>query len=91
MQLSHLDAIISEWSVNNGTKHGAQRIFPAARVACTFGQVFEFCRGRFEEAKTRSPWFASLHSCAATLEDEDAAHDEALEILEALMRPDKAL
>ena len=31
MQSSHLDAIISEWPVSNGTKHGAQRIFPAAR------------------------------------------------------------
>ena len=31
MQSSHLDAIISEWPVSHGTKHGAQRIFPAAR------------------------------------------------------------
>ena len=31
MQSSHLDAMIIEWPVGNGTKHGAQRIFPAAR------------------------------------------------------------
>ena len=31
MQSSHLDAMIFEWPVGNGTKHGAQRIFPAAR------------------------------------------------------------
>ena len=31
MQSSHLDAIISQWPVSNGTKRGALRIFPAAR------------------------------------------------------------
>ena len=33
-----------------------------------------------------SPWFASLHSCAAALEDEDATHFEILETLEGLSR-----
>ena len=37
-----------------------------------------------EKVKRRSPWFESLHSCAATLEDENTAHDEALETLNAL-------
>ena len=33
-----------------------------------------------------SPWFASLHSCAAALEDEDATHVEALETLEGFRK-----
>ena len=61
----------------------AQHVFPAARSSQHVREVFEFCRGRLEVARGKSPWYASLHSCAATLEDEHAAHDVALDILKA--------
>ena len=58
--------------------------FQLHAVTGTFEKVFEFCRGRLEEARRRSPWYASLHSCVATLEHEHAAHDETLDTSKAL-------
>ena len=48
MQSAHLAAIINEWPVSNGTRHGAQRIFPAADGSQHVREVFEFCRGHLE-------------------------------------------
>ena len=45
MHLSHLDASISERTISNGSKHKAQRIFPAARVASTVGRSSSFAEG----------------------------------------------
>ena len=51
MQLSHLNAIISEWPVSNGTRHEAQRIYPAARVASTVGRSSSFAEGAWRRSK----------------------------------------
>ena len=51
MQLSHLNAIISEWHVSNGTRHEAQRIYPAARVASTVGRSTSFAEGAWRRSK----------------------------------------
>ena len=45
MTLSHLDAIISEWPVSNGTRHKTQRIYPAAHVASTVGKSSGLAEG----------------------------------------------
>ena len=51
MQLSHLNASISERTISNGTKHEAQRIFPAARVASTVGRSSSFAEGAWRRSK----------------------------------------
>ena len=60
------------------TKHEAQRIYPAAmKVAQSRGlRVLQRELGKSQKG---APSFETLHSCAATLEDENTAHDEALE------------
>ena len=55
MQVSHLNASISEIPINNGKKHEAQRIFSAARVASTVGRSSSFTEGAWRRAKRRSP------------------------------------
>ena len=84
MQSSHLDAIISEWPVSNGTKHGAQRIFPAAGGSQHIREGLRVLQRALGGTNRRSPGYASLHSCVAILENEHAAHDEALDTLKAL-------
>ncbi len=83
MQLSHLNAIISEWPVGNGTRHEAQRIYPAAHVTNTVRRSSSLAVGTWRRSM-KIPLVRVSEFLCCCLRNENTAHDKALVTLKAL-------